>query len=363
MLSKTVFTLAFLLVCSTSLAHGTDRYCRSWQPGTNCLPGAAFSVDNVHQIHETTASEGPPFYDASWHEREPILAYVAGCFCSSDEKYLLFTRWRDSDYALANTASLLSMADPERSYTRVLIVSDMIIAGTMSGHLQFWDLMEEKLLFEQAVGNGEVTAILLHPTGGWLVVAIANTYLYRVDLDMQTVTEVNLLGNEDQVLEAMAFSDEGHLLAAAGGGTVAIWESGSWAAWEPQPIPSGMVGLLRFTDNDRSLLVSSGGTVDRWSLSDRSLSYGQQLQPYAGRRECAITVGDISVDGSLLTTGDVCGQYRAWDLAADAEMYIPQLHERFEGFPVEVLEFRPDGRVLFMGNYGGFGYLIIHQPE
>ncbi len=363
MIRKTVILLAVLFVSSISFAHGDDRYCRSWQPGTTCLPGAAFSVNNVHQIHETTGREGPPFYDVSWHEREPILAYVSGCYCSSTEKYLLLSRWSDSDYALERTQSLLALADPERSYTRVLIVSDVIIAGTTAGHVQFWDPMEEELLYDQVVGTGEITAILLHPAGEWLLVAIENAKLYRVDVDLRTVTEVNLLGNEDQSLEALAFAEDGHLLAAAGGGTVGIWETSSWEAWEPQPMPGGMVGLLRFTENDTSLLVSSGDIVSRWSLSDRSLSYSQQLQPYAGRRECVITVGDISIDGSLLMTGDECGQYRAWDLAADAEMYIPQLHENFDGVPVEVFEFRPDGRVLFMGNYGGFGYLIIHQPE
>ena len=111
------------------------------------------------------------------------------------------------------------------------------------------------------------------------------------------------------------------------------------------------------------MLVSTGATVSRWSLLDGSLVFDQQLDSYAGRRQCTITAGDVSHDGRLLITGDDCGQYRAWDLAAGAEIYIPQLHDSLEGVPVNVLEFSLDGRVLSVGSYYGFGLLIIHQPE
>ena len=62
-------------------------------------------------------------------------------------------------------------------------------------------------------------------------------------------------------------------------------------------------------------------------------------------------------------TGDDCGQYRAWDLAAGTEIYIPQLHKAQNRIPVTVMQFSPDGRVLFVGSYAGFGMLFVHQPE
>ena len=527
MLTKTVVILAVLFVSSISYAHGDEHSCLMWE-GWTCVPGAAFSVDNVHQVHDMTGREGPHFLEGSWHETEPLLvdlhnsrarpshvgilrwdsadgldygfpteAKSLECYPSSryESNTYLFSQYREglkvwdrskeearyilpasqgettrllfhrkgewllivTDYAklfqvdlglwtvteinlpggedqaldevaLSSDGRLFAAAgggtvgvwdtgtweawEPkplnndavevirftadashllvsygttvsrwslmgkrltfvERSkpfecflsFTSLSVTSDTIVTGTTGGSLLVWDLMQEKFLFELPVGNGEVTELLTHPSGESVLTVIEKKKLYQIDMGHWSVTEINLSGSEDQALDALTFSNDGLLLAAAGGGTIGVWDTGSWEAWEPQPVLDDTIGILRFTDDDTHLLVSSGATVSRWSLIDRRLAFGQQLEPYTGRRQCIIRVGDISHDGSLLMTGDDCGQYRAWDLAGDAEMYIPQLHDAHYGVPVTVMQFSPDGRVLFVGSYAGFGLLFIHQPE
>lgn len=249
------------------------------------------------------------------------------------------------------------------SFISLTITSDKILTGTTGGSLLVWDLFREKFLFELPVSNGEVTELLTLPSGESVLAVVDKERLYHVDLELWSVAEINLSGGEDQVFDALAISSDGQLLAAAGGGTLRVWDTGSWEAWEPKPTYDETVGILRFTNDDTRLLISSGTAVSRWSLLDRRLTHGEQLEPYSSRRLCIIGEGDISLDGSLLMTGDDCGQYRAWDLAAGAEMYIPQLHKAQYRVPVKVMQFSPDGHVLFVGSYAGFGMLFVHQPE
>lgn len=360
MLSKTIFTIAVLLACSVSYAHGDEYGCYQWENWT-CVPGPAFSVENIHQVHDMTAREGPPFLKASWHESEPILVYLGGF--EPRPKDVKIIRWIDTNNVFERSIS--SHEPPGRGaiLSTVAVVSDELIAGTIAGSVYVWDLMKEELLYELIVGNAAVTTLLHHPTSEWLLVAIDYARLFRVDLELGSVAEINLLGNEDQVLDVVAFSNDGLLLAAAGGGKLAVWDTSSWEAWEPQDLVDDTVGILRFTEDSSQLLVSAGATVSRWSLNEGRLAFGQGFLPYAGRRHCIITVGDVSHDGSLLMTGDDCGHYRAWDLVTSTELYIPQLHQEIDTDPVKVMLFSPDGRVLFAGSYSGYSYLFIHQPE
>ena len=524
---KAIFSIVVLITCSMSYAHGDEYRCYRWENWT-CVAGPAFSVDNVHQVHDMVGREGPQYLEGIWHQTEPVrvalldsrtrpsfvgisrwdivdepgYGYPAEtkaleCYPASrnDLKTLLFTQYREglkvsdrslgedryilpasegeatrllfhpsgewllvvTDYpklfkvdlglwsvseinlpggddqaldevALSNDGKLFAAAgggtvgvwdtgtweawgrkplanDPVEvirftadashllvsygttvsrwslvhksltfveqsdpfecflSFTSLTITSDKVLTGTTGGSLLLWDLKQEKFLFELSVSNGEVTELIAHPSGESVLTVVDEERLYQVDLGDWSVTEIKLPGGEDQALKVLAYSSDGQLLVAAGGGTLRVWDSGSWEAWEPKATHNDTVGILGFTADDTRLLISSGATVSRWSLIDGSLVYDQQMESYAGRRQCIITVGDVSNDGSLLMAGDDCGQYRAWDLAAGAEIYIPQLHDSHGRHPINVLEFSPDGRVLYVGNYYGFGLLFIHQPE
>ncbi len=363
MLNKMAVMFAFLLLHCISYAHD-ELMCFRWDYET-CVPGPAFSADNVHHTHNTVGIDGEGYLEASWHKTEPLLALISGRRAIPDYVDI----WR-LEY-VNGYATFTGKKEPLRfnhTYTKLAVTSDKAVIGTINGKLEFWDLEQDKFLYDLQISDdwvsgGWVTELLPHPSHDWLLVVTNYRKLIRVDLKSQAVAEIQLQANEFQDFNALAFSSDGRLLAAAGSGMLGIWHTDTWEAWEPRPLPADSAEVLRFTEDDSHLLVISYASVNRWSLVDKRLDFLRKLEPYAGRRYCFINDGDISPDGSLLMTTDECGQIRAWDLAADAEIYIPQLD--FTEPPVrgEIIRFSPDGRLLFTGGSLGWGLWIIHQPD
>ena len=251
----------------------------------------------------------------------------------------------------------------DETFTQLEVTIDKIIVGTNTGSLSFWDWEQKTFLYELSVSNGEVTELLLHPSDEWLLVVIDYTRLFRFDLESQTVAEIHAQFGESQMLKALAFSSDGLLLAAAGDGSIGIWDTDTWEMWLPHLLPAESVGGLLFAEDDSELIVLTDASVSRWSLSDKNLRFVRELEPYPSKRTCRISAGDISPDGSLLMTTDICSQLRAWDLAVDREIFIPQLDYADDEYLGTAIYFSPDGRYLFTG-YSGFLVLwIIHQPE
>ena len=357
MLNKTVSILLVLLVSGTSYAHGDERWCFPWEDRT-CVPGPAFSADNVYQIHDTIGRDGPRFLDVDWHETEPVLAVITGSVAGSH--YLDI--WRQT--YVDGFASFDGSEEPimyDYSFTKVTITPDNLVVGTRGGNLLFWDLEQEKFLYELPVSEGWVSELLLHPSHEWLLAVIDYMKLFRIELKGQAVAEITLQGSGAKDFNALAFSSDGLLLAAAGNGAIGIWDTDSWTAWEPRALSDDSAEVLRFTSDDSQLIVVSYASVSRWSLIDRSLSFVRKMEPNARRRNCFINDGDISPDGSLLMTVDDCGQTRAWDLSEDVEIFIPQLDLAEAFFQGEVIQFSPDGRVLFVGGSAGWDRFIIHE--
>ena len=367
MLNKMAIMLVFLFLHCISYAHDDELMCFRWDDWT-CVPGSAFSAANVHQVHNTKGRDGPSFLEASWHETEPVLVMIYG--------HLFGPKWLDimrleyidgfammmgDGESLRHLPGLTDGHDP--GFTELLLTSDTIVVGTADGDLLFWESGQEKFLYELPVSDGWVSEVLLHPSNEWLLVVIDFAKLFRVDLDSQAVAEIHLQANEVRDFDALAFSSDGRLLAAAGNGTLGIWQADTWEAWEPRPLSADSAEALRFTDDDSHLLVISYASVNRWSLNDKRLEFVRKLESTGRRRNCFINDGDISPDGSLLMTTDDCGQIRAWDLAADAEIYVPQLDFSEPFVQGEVIQFNPDGRLLFTGGSFGWGLWIIHQPE
>ncbi|MCY4061973.1 MAG: WD40 repeat domain-containing protein [Chloroflexi bacterium] len=359
MFNRSIALLLVLIVSGASYAHGDERWCYPWNDWT-CVPGSPFSVDNVLQIHDTIGRDGPRFLEASWHETEPVLAFITGWVAGS---YYLDV-WRHT--YVDGFASFVGSEEPiihDPSFTKLTVTSDKIVVGTRAGNLLFWDLEQEKFLYELPVIDGWVSELLLHPSDEWLLAVIDYAKLFRIDLKTQTVAEITLQDSGVGDFNALAFSSDGLLLAAAGNAALGIWDTDSWKAWESRPLSADSAEVLIFADDDSELLTISYASVNRWSISDKGLHFVRKLQPYEGRRNCFINDGDISPDGTLLMTTDDCGQTRAWNLSADVEVFIPQLDFSEAFFQGEVIQFSPDGRVLFVGGAIGWDHFIIHEPE
>ncbi len=396
MLWKTIAALIFAFAVSG--ARGQNILCEYEYA---CYPDGEFSADNVHRIR-TFGGDGPSLKEARWHKTEPIIILL-GYYCP--EQYTTcpidgdgdLSVWRVfNDEVFETYFEAIEIRGWSIAYNMPIdqleLVKHKIILGTNAGSLYFldignwdigkwdtddwerhhrdadiwdadkWELIKEKFSYNIHIAEGSVSELLLHPSDEWLLVAIDHERLFRFDLASHSASEIKLPTGDDLSLDALAFSDDGRLLANGGNGVIQIWDTDSWVAGPPADLGAESLAKLLFTDDDSQLIVLKDATVSRWSLSGKTLNLLRELQSHPNKRPCHITDGDISPDGSLLMTVDDCGQIRAWDLTADAEIFIPQLDYSNENNPGTVTQFSPDGRFLAKGGKKlGWGLFFVYH--
>ena len=325
-----------ILMATTTLVNTQDGMCKPRPRSPQVI-----TADNVQLICGTGANPGP-IIEARWHESESILVLLS--LTGEGEANPLAPSvhvWDVEKNIGINRRHLI-----DRSITQLELTSDSIIAGTNSGTVISWDLMQQEFLYELPITDGEVTELLLHPTGEWLLVVIDHTVAFNVNLEQQTVSEIHSQDSEELTLDAVAFSNDGRLLAAAGNSAIGIWDTNSWDARSQGLLPVGQLGELYFIDEGAQLIVMVNSSVSRWAFPGKTLNILRELLPDPDTRRCLILGGDVSKDGSLLMTIDVCEQLRAWDLRVDQEIYFPKVeYVREDHFGVAT-RFSPDGRYL-----------------
>ena len=336
-----VAILAFAF--AVNLVYMQDILC-SWIEDPSCVATSAFSIENVHQLRSRAVQEAEFMLEAAWHESEPILIGLAKSW-NRTTNILLYWRFEDYSSGTETIKQEVRLSQGE-TFAQLAVTSDKIIVGTDSGSLMNWNLADGEFLYEFPATDGPITEVLLHPSKTWLAVVSDSSELFQADLELKSSAKIHLEGSNTQALEALAFSSDGRLFAAAGQGAIRVWNTESWDTWEPHPLSSASIAKLLFTDEDSRLIVLADASVSRWSLIDERLVFVRVLQPHASQLPCNLKDGDISLDGSLLMTIDDCDQYRAWDWERNREVFIPQLlGSRFDDVG-SVLEFSPDGRYL-----------------
>jgi len=359
MLKKTFTLLAFAF--AVNFVHTQDLLC-SWIEDPSCVASSVFSIRNVHQIRSRAALEAEFVLEATWHESAPIFVALAESWTGTNS---ILMYWRFEGYSSGTETEVEVRLAESETFSQLVVTSDTIIVGTDTGSLLFWDLVDGKFLYELPVTDGPITEVLLHPSKSWLAVVHNKSELFQVDLESKLVIEIHLEGSDTQALEALVFSSDGRLFAAAGRGAIRVWNTESWDAWEPHPLSAASFAKLLFTDEDSYLIVLADASVSRWSLIDGGLDFVRVLQPHASQRPCHLKDGDVSLDGSLLMTIDDCYQYRAWDWERNKEMFIPQLLvSRFDDVG-SVLQFSPDGRYLVgaSNDRAWLSILFVHDTE
>ncbi len=90
-----------------------------------------------------------------------------------------------------------------------------LVAGDSKGRMVFWDRAAQKLDKEVKGGGGSVTAIAFNTKGDWLAYAAPNfVYLWPVQEALPKVVMIDSL-QADYIVSGLAFSPDGHWLAAA----------------------------------------------------------------------------------------------------------------------------------------------------
>ncbi|MCY3779587.1 MAG: hypothetical protein OXG78_04690 [Chloroflexi bacterium] len=349
MLRKTIVVFALITVANMSQSHDILN-------PPECEPHTTITAATVRDIRICPA-EPDEALEIRWHNIESSLVTLHYGNKKVTSK-LFLSIWEISDKG----TKARSLAGDE-SFSQVELLPDMIIVGTTDGKLLFWDFWQGEFLREIPVSAGEISELLLHPSNQWLLIGIDNAQHFQFDLESQSLVEIQLQGAEEVTLNTLTFSEDGHLLAGGGRGTIRIWDTGSWEEWEPQRLPPKLVKGLQFTKDKSHLIVMADAPVSRWSLANERLTFVRELEALPDKRPCEFNDGDISPDGSLLMTTDGCSQIRAWDLTRDAEIYIPQLDSSNDDFPGMATLFHPDGRFLAVAEKAFLGLLYVHEDE
>ena len=323
---------------------------------SSCKPTSAFSVDTVHRIC-SIGTDGFTAAELKWHKTEPYFVELS---YRHQSREVAIVGWRFFD---ERDVRGWRLSEYSPAFVQLEIAQDMVIAGTRTGSLNVWNLMQETFLYEVQIADGLVSELLAHPSEEWLLVAIDNERLFRFDLASRSVAEIDLHAGGDPALDALAFSNDGRLLASAGNGVIQIWETGSWAAAASADIGAVSLGAVHFVAGDSQLIVLADAIVSRWSLTGKDLTLLRRLKRHPDKRSCPITVGDISPDETLLMTVDSCVQRRAWDLIADREIYVPLVYSN-DAFQGTVSQFSPDGRYFISGgDYLYWGIWAVGPEE
>ena len=190
------------------------------------------------------------------------------------------------------------------------------------------------------LGKGYINDIAYSPHGTRLAVATSiGVWLY----DTSTDTELHLLSEEPDYVQAIAFSPDGRTLASSGysqtNSVIRFWDTDTGDILDTLDGYEEDISALSFSP-DGTLLASSGGWPDflirLWSVATR------QLQgTYSGHTDW-ISALSFSVDGEFLVSGSEDRTIRLWNARTG------ELNRRLDGHRDDVnsLAFSSGGRML-----------------
>jgi WD40 repeat protein/mono/diheme cytochrome c family protein len=142
-------------------------------------------------------------------------------------------------------------------------------------------------------------------------------------------------------IQALAFAPGPGLLAVARYGEVDLVSASSHALLRTLIGHQGSVNAVAFSADGKLLAAAAGqpalfGEVRLWNVADGTL-----VRTFAGHQDALYAVA-ISPDGSVLATGSYDQKIKLWELATGRELQTLTAHNG----PIFSLAFRPDGRLL-----------------
>ena len=194
-------------------------------------------------------------------------------------------------------------------------------------------------------GKGYINDIAYSPDGALLAVATSiGVWLY----DASTDTELNLLSEEPDYVEAIAFSPDSSTLASGGyspNHVIRLWDT---STGKLRDILDGGEEILALTFSpDGTMLASSGGWPDYpiqlWRLTNR------QLQDTLFGHTRWISALTFSADGQMLISGGEDHTVRLWDVHTGEVKCILEEHRD----DVNAVVLSPDGKTLASGSDDG----------
>ncbi len=197
-------------------------------------------------------------------------------------------------------------------------------------------------------GAGSLSPILATPDGRFLVTA-NELEPYAVHIwDLDTGRPVGTIGNPGEVTYAMTLDARGDLLAVAGAGAVGIYDLKTRTRLRTLVAETGAVPAVAFAD-DGCMLAGALDDGRVWLWNARTGARSSLVLRHEAQVRCLA----FCPDEPVLVTGDRAGNVRAWSLASGEELiHLGQLADK-----VQVVAFSPDAQWLVAG------YSDDHQQQ
>ena len=195
-------------------------------------------------------------------------------------------------------------------------------------------------------GKGYVNDVKYSPDGTRLAVATSiGVWLY----DTSTDTELDLLSEEPDYVETIAFSPDSRILASSGyspNGIIRLWDTDTGKLHDTLDSYEEEISAFAFSP-DGAILASSGGGPDfpirLWRVADR------QLQNTFFGHDGWISALSFSADGETLASGSNDNTIRLWDVHTGKVRHLLKEHRD----DVSSIAFSSDGKTFASGSDDG----------
>ncbi|MFI5492937.1 TIR domain-containing protein [Actinoplanes sp. NPDC051859] len=236
----------------------------------------------------------------------------------------------------------------------------LVVAGD-GGEAQVWDLSPSagpRLLGRPELPEDvELTSVALSADGRTVAIGMADSVWLWDTADLSGAGTVVATSNDHSVMEAVAFGNDGRLLAVADSeGIVDLWDTSDRQAPRRQSRFRGNRGgwlndgqAMSLSADGQTLAINDGSQTALWDLTrpaePRMTSMFDNVLDYNGRVV-------LSADGRTLVTADHTGLVQVWDTA---DRHSPRRIAQFVGDPDSwwSLALSPDGRTIASDGPGG----------
>lgn len=307
--------------------------------------GRALATGREGKIHLLNPTTGRPL-------RAPIEAegYVSALAFRPDGRVLArggsaVDLWDASTGLRVCTLTRENPVNPVRSVAFSpdgrLVASSSIVGLGEAGRntVRVWDAATCKELSPLAGHEGVVNAVAFSPRGG-LLASAGEDRAVRF-WDAATLSPVNNQIRYAQAVRSVAFHRDGRTLATAAGRVVNVWDVKTGVQIAALAGHTARINSAAFSPDGR--LLATGGddaTVRVWDLETR-----ETLKTFEGHTE-AVNAVAFDPGGGRLVSGGEDKTVRLWDVRGDG---MPRTLYEHSG-PVLCVAFSPDGRFIASGN-------------
>jgi WD40 repeat protein len=184
-----------------------------------------------------------------------------------------------------------------------------VAVSSDDGELSVWDIgaASHRSINVGALPGG--WGLAFDPTGSTIAIGLASGRIRMYDARTLAL-KPEFAAAHDGAISRLAFSRDGRWLASGSSDrTARVWDAASGRQIALINSRNGTARSVRFTPDDRSLVVTGWWRLERWSTGD-----WRQQTPDLGRAEAWFDT-DFSADGRRMIAAGEYGSLRMWDLS------------------------------------------------